>query len=63
MTTLEIAAFWHKKTDEECELLATDENGHLNAEQALLNMLYRDFYTEVNEKILEGLKELSNNQL
>lgn len=49
-------SFWHNKTDEECIEMATNENG-VNAEQALTNMLERDFCTEMNNNIVEGLKD------
>ena len=51
-------SFWHYKTDDECTELAKDENGILDAEQALLNMLERDFCTDINNDILEQLKKL-----
>ena len=48
--------FWHNKTDDECVELATNEFG-LDAEQALMNMLERDFCTEANNNIIEDLKK------
>jgi hypothetical protein len=48
-------SFWYNKTDEECVEMATNENG-VDAEQALTNMLERDFCTEMNNNIVEGLK-------
>lgn len=60
-TFLEHFSFWHNKSDEECEALATNEYG-LDAEQALMNMLERDFCTEVNNDIIEQLKNLSKNE-
>jgi len=51
--------FWHNKTDDECIELATNEFG-LDAEEALMNMLERDFCTEVNNNIIEDLKKLIN---
>jgi hypothetical protein len=50
-------SFWHNKTDDECIALATNENG-LDAEQALLNMLERDFCTSLNNNIIEDLKKI-----
>lgn len=47
-------SFWHNKTDDECIALATNENG-VDAEQALLNMLERDFCTEMNNIVVEKL--------
>jgi hypothetical protein len=49
--------FWHNKTDDECIQMATGENG-VDAEQALINMIERDFATEVNNNIVEELKKL-----
>jgi hypothetical protein len=50
-------SFWHNKTDDECIELASNENG-VDAEQALMNMLERDFCTEINNNVVE---ELMNN--
>lgn len=60
-TFLEHLAFWHNKPDDECEALATNEYG-LDAEQALMNMLERDFCTELNNDVVEQLKNLSKNE-
>ena len=49
--------FWHNKTDDECIEMATGENG-IDAEQALNNILERDFCTEMNKNIIEELKNL-----
>lgn len=51
---MEMSSLWHNKTDEECIKLATDENG-LDAEEALLNMFERDFWTETNTNIINEL--------
>lgn len=51
-------SFWHNKTDDECVELATNEYG-VDAEQALMNMLERDFCTELNNNIIEELKTLN----
>jgi hypothetical protein len=53
---LEHLSFWHNKTDDECIELVTNENG-IDAEQALNNMLERDFCTEMNNNIVEELKK------
>jgi len=50
-------SFWHNKTDDECIKLATNENG-LDAEQALINMIERDFALEFNKEVIEGLKNI-----
>ena len=52
-------SFWHNKTDDECIELATNEFG-LDTEQALMNMLERDFCTEANNNIIEDLKKWVN---
>ena len=49
--------FWHNKTDDECIEMATSETG-VNAEQALKNMLERDFVMEMNKNIVDELKNL-----
>lgn len=49
--------FWGEKTDEDCVKMATNE-GKLNAEQALINILERDFAVEFNKKVVEGLKNI-----
>lgn len=51
--------FWYNKTDDECVEMATGENG-VDAERALLNILERDFCTEMNNNIIE---ELNKNNL
>ena len=58
-TYLEHLSFWHNKTDDECIELATNEYG-LDAEQALRNMLERDFCTDINNNVVEGLKNYTN---
>jgi hypothetical protein len=50
-------SFWHNKTDDECIAMATSETG-VDAEQALINMIERDFATEVSNNIIEELKKL-----
>jgi hypothetical protein len=52
--------FWHNKTDDECIALASNEHGTVDAEQALTNMLERDFCTEINNTAVEMLKELGD---
>ena len=54
---LQHLSFWHNKTDDECIDLAKDENGNLDAEQALMNMLERDFCTSINNNVVEELKK------
>lgn len=55
-------SFWHNKSDDECIELATNEYGCINAEEALKNILERDFCTSVNNKVLEDLKKLKQNK-
>lgn len=52
-------SFWHNKTDDECVELATNDYG-LDAEQALMNMLERDFCTDMNNNVVEELKNYIN---
>jgi hypothetical protein len=54
-------AFWHNKTDDECIELAKDENGNLDAEQVLKNMLERDLCTSASNNIIEGLQKQNEN--
>ena len=54
-------AFWHNKSDDECIEMATGEYG-VDAEQALLNMLERDFCTSMNNHIVEDLKKIKPKQ-
>ena len=58
---LEHLSFWHNKSDDECIELATNEYG-LDAEQALMNMLERDFCTDMNNSVIEKLKNLGDNK-
>ena len=48
-------SFWHNTTDDECIALATNKNG-VDAEQALINILERDFCTELNNNLVVELK-------
>ena len=54
---LEHLSFWNNKTDDECIEMATSETG-VDAEEALKNILERDFCTEINKNIIEELKKL-----
>jgi hypothetical protein len=38
--------------------MATNDEGELNAEQALINMLERDNTVEFNKEVIEGLMNL-----
>ena len=49
--------FWGEKTDDECIALATT-NGTLDAEQALSNIVERDFAVEFSKEVVEGLQNL-----
>jgi len=49
-------SFWHNKSDDECIELATNEYG-IDAEQALMNMLERDFCTSINNNVVEELNQ------
>lgn len=49
--------FWSEKTDENCIEMATTD-GKLDAEQALTNMVERDFAIEFNKEVIEELKNL-----
>ena len=51
---------WSEKTDDECVEMATTE-GKLDAEQALSNMIEKDFAVSFNKEVIEGLKNLGTN--
>ena len=53
--------FWGEKTDEDCVEMATVE-GKLDAEQALSNIIERDFALEFNKEVIEGLKNLGTDE-
>ena len=53
--------FWSEKTDEDCIEMATTD-GKLDAEQALTNMIERDFAIEFNTEVIEGLKNLGKDE-
>jgi len=52
---------WSEKTDDECVEMATAE-GKLDAEQALSNMIEKDFAVSFNKEVIEGLKNLGTNE-
>jgi hypothetical protein len=56
---LKYMMFWGEKTDDECVKMATID-GKLDAEQALTNMIERDFAVEFNKEVIEGFKNLEN---
>jgi hypothetical protein len=58
---LKYMMFWSEKTDDECVKMATT-NGKLDAEQALINMIERDFAIEFNKEAVEGLKNLGTDE-
>ena len=53
--------FWGEKTDDDCIEMATID-GKLDAEQALTNMIERDFAIEFNKEVIEGLKNLGTDE-
>ncbi len=53
--------FWSEKTDDDCVEMATFED-KLDAEQALINMIERDFALEFNKEVIEGLKNLGTDE-
>ena len=57
-TFLKHLTFWTNKTDEECIEMATNENV-LNVEQALSNMVERDFCTSISESMVEKLRKIA----
>ena len=53
--------FWSEKTDKDCIEMATTD-GKLDAEQALINMIERDFAIEFNKEVIEELKNLGTDE-
>ena len=53
---LKHSSFWHNKSDDECIELATNEYG-IDVEQALMNMLEREFCTSINNNVVELLNQ------
>ena len=49
--------FWGEKTDDDCIEMATTE-GKLDAQQALSNIVERDFAVEFNKEVVKGLQNL-----
>ena len=49
-------SFWHNKSDYECIELATNKYG-IDVEQALMNMLEREFCTSINNNVVELLNQ------
>jgi hypothetical protein len=49
--------FWGEKTDDDCIEMATSE-GKLDAQQALINIVERDFAVEFNKEVVKGLQEM-----
>ena len=54
-------AYWHHKTDDECVALATSEDGVVNYQQAMMNIMMRNRCVNINNRVLEslGLSELN----
>jgi hypothetical protein len=53
--------FWGEKTDDYCIEMATVED-KLDAEQALANMIEKNFAIEFNKEVIEELKNLGTNE-
>ena len=53
--------FWSEKTDDDCIEMATTD-GKLDAEQALINMIERDFALDFNKEVIKGLKNLGTDE-
>jgi hypothetical protein len=53
--------FWSEKTDNDCIEMATTD-GKLDAEQALINMIERDFAVDFNKEVIKGLKNLGTDE-
>ena len=58
---LKYMMFWSEKTDDDCVEMATVED-KLDAEQALSNMMERDFVLEFNKEVINGLKNLDKDE-
>lgn len=57
-TTLRHLAEFYNMSDDRCKELATNDEGVLNAEQALLNMLERDLCTDISNKLVRSFEDL-----
>jgi hypothetical protein len=49
-------SYWHHKTDDECIALATSEDGTINYQQAMINIMVRNRCVGINNKVLESLQ-------
>jgi hypothetical protein len=49
-------SYWHHKTDDECIVLATSEDGTIDYKQAMMNIMVRNRCVDINNKVLESLK-------
>jgi hypothetical protein len=58
---LNYLSFWNDKSDDECIELATDEET-VDAEQALLNMLDRDFCRDFCREFSNEIKTPKQNE-
>lgn len=48
--------FWFNKTDGECLTMATNNDGVLDAGQAISYMMNRDFWADVHEELANDIK-------
>ena len=46
-------SYWHHKTDDECIALATSDDGTIDYQQAMINIMVRNRCVDINNKILE----------
>ena len=49
-------SYWHHKTDDECIALATSEDGTIDYQQAMMNIMVRNRCVGINNKVLESLQ-------
>jgi len=53
-------AYWHHKTDDECVALATSEDGVVDYQQAMMNIMVRNRCVDINNRVLESLELIKN---
>ena len=56
INSFETMSFWFDKSDDDYIKMATNEYG-LDAEEALSNLLERDFWKDVSKNVLNELKK------
>jgi hypothetical protein len=53
-------SYWHHKTDDECVALARSEDGVVDYQQAMMNIMVRNRCVDINNRVLESLELIKN---